>query len=82
MIDLMRDNWGNIQEAYKAQTEAEKRKMKEHFNNEIAELGNNLFGDFANPEDLQRFCESLDEEAQAKLVSLCNETFELENQGQ
>ena len=50
--------------------------MKEYFNNEVAELGNNLFGDFANPEDLQRFCETLDEEDQAKLVRVCNETFE------
>ena len=50
--------------------------MKEHFNNEVAELGSNLFGDFANPEDLQRFCESLGEEDQAKLVRICNETFE------
>ena len=52
--------------------------MYNFFNNEVDELGNNLFGDYANPEDLKRFFDSLNDEDQAKLFSVCSEHLELE----
>ena len=36
--------------------------MYEVFNNKVEELGNNLFGDYASPDDLKRFFEALNDE--------------------
>ena len=52
--------------------------MYEVFNNEVEELGNNLFGDYASPDDLKRFCEALNDEDQAKFFEVCKETLEIE----
>ena len=52
--------------------------MYEKFNNEVEELGNNLFGDYASPDDLKRFCEALNDEDQSKFFNVCNETLEIE----
>ena len=54
--------------------------MYNFFNNEVDELGNNLFGDYANPEDLKRFFDSLNDEDQAKFFSVCSEHLELEQE--
>ena len=49
--------------------------MYDYFNNEVEELGNNLFGAYANPEDLKRFVDALNDEDQAKFFEVCRENL-------
>ena len=53
--------------------------MYEHFNNEVEELGNNLFGAYASPDDLKRFCDALNDEDQAKFFEVCRDNLEIES---
>ena len=78
MVDLMKENWDQIQESYKSQPQSIRNEMHDHFNNQVEELGNNLFGDYANPDDLQRFCEALNDEDQIKFFEVCKENLEIE----
>ena len=53
----MIDNWDQLKEKFNGYTESEKEDLVEHFNCAIFNLGDNLFGDDANPKDFRKFME-------------------------
>ena len=53
MLELMLDNWDQLQEKFKSQTETEKEDMMDHFNSKIENLGDTLFGEGANSDDFK-----------------------------
>ena len=55
MVELMADNWEQLQEKFNSQTEAEKEEMMDHFNSTIENLGDTLFGDDAGIDDFRQF---------------------------
>ena len=81
MVDLLKENWDQIQSDYKAQEEQDKNDMYDYFNNEVEELGNNLFGQYANPEDLKRFVDALNDEDQARFFEVCKEQLQVDEVG-
>ena len=71
MVELMQENWEQIQEKFLGQTESEKEEMLEHFNNAIENLGDTLFGEDASPEEFKNFVNDLaDDEGNAFLESV------------
>ena len=62
MLELMQENWEQIQEKFSGQTESEKDEMLEHFNNALDSLGDTLFGEDASPEEFKNFVNVLADE--------------------
>ena len=48
MIDLMKENWGPIQENFNLRSEDERLELIDHFNNKVEDLGEMLLGENAN----------------------------------
>ena len=59
MLELMTDNWDQLQDKFNSQTENEQIEMLEHFNETIDGLGDTLFGDDCNIEDFTAFINGL-----------------------
>ena len=55
IIELMVDNWEQIQEKFSGQTQSEKEEMMDHFNSAIENLGDVLFGEDSNIDDFEQF---------------------------
>ena len=53
MVEIMTENWAQLQEAFKGYSEAEKEEMLDHFNCAIENLGDALFGDDTNISDFK-----------------------------
>ena len=53
MLELMIENWDQIQEKFESQTETEKEDMMDHFNSRIENLGDTLFGEGSNSDDFR-----------------------------
>ena len=78
MLELMVDNWEQLQEKFKTQTEAEKEDMMDHFNSTIENLGDTLFGDDANIEDFKAFIGGLEDEEEEAFMSSIKEALLIE----
>ena len=61
MVELMVENWDQLQEKFTEYSESEKEEMIDHFNSTIDALGDTLFGDDANLDDFKQLCGSLEE---------------------
>ena len=57
MIDMLSENWEQIQEAFKGKSEDEQEQLLAHFESINEDLGDCLFGDSASAEDVKKFVE-------------------------
>ena len=64
LIDLLSENWQQIQDAFKAKTEDEQEALLAHFESINEDLGDCLFGDSASAEDVKKFVEGKPEAQQ------------------
>ena len=62
MVEIMIDNWDQLQDKFNSQTESEKEEMMDHFNCSIDNLGDTLFGDDANPDDFKKLIKGLEDD--------------------
>ena len=62
MVELMIDNWVQLQSKFNDYSESDKDDLMDHFNCAINNLGESLFGDDANPEDFKQFMDGLEDE--------------------
>ena len=62
MVEIMTDNWAELQEKFTGYTEAEKEELMDHFNCAIENLGDVLFGDESNKGDFKSFIKALEDE--------------------
>ena len=75
MLELMVENWDQLQEKFNSQNENEKSEMLEHFNQTIDNLGDTLFGDDCNTEDFTSFIDGLEDEEEKKFMDAINEAL-------
>ena len=78
MLELMTENWTQLQENFRNQSEEEQGEMIDHFNDACDELGDQLFGEDASIEDFDRAVRSLEEAEEAKFMEAVREALELE----
>ena len=62
LVDLMVDNWDQLQDKYKNQSVEDREEMMDHFNGALNNLGDTLFGDDATPDDFRQFVGGLEDE--------------------
>ena len=62
MLDLMQENWEDLQSAFSGYSKEEQDELLDHFNQALEDLGDNLFGTDSNIEDLRTFVLSQEEE--------------------
>ena len=75
MLELMTENWDQLQDKFNSQNESEKSEMLEHFNQTIECLGDTLFGDDCNIEDFTAFVDGLEDEEEKKFMDAVNEAL-------
>ena len=75
MLDLMTENWSQIQENFHAQEEQDREDMLEHFNQAIEELGDQLFGEDASKDDFDRFVRGLDDNEEKIFLEAVNQAL-------
>ena len=80
MLELMLDNWDQLQEKFKSQTETEKEDMMDHFNSSIENLGDTLFGDDANIDDFKNFVTNLEDEEEAEFLAAIRDALLIEEE--
>ena len=78
MLELMVDNWDQLQEKYNDQTEAEKEEMCDHFNSAIENLGDTLFGDEPNVDDFRAFVQGLKDEEEEDFMTAVRDALLIE----
>ena len=64
LIDLLSENWQQIQDSFKAKSEDEQEALLAHFESINEDLGDCLFGDSASAEDVKKFVEGKPEAQQ------------------
>ena len=75
MVELMLDNWDQLQQKFADYSESEKEEIIEHFNSTIDALGDSLFGDEANKAEFQDLVENCDEEQQKEFLTCVKEAL-------
>ena len=80
MVELMSENWEQLQEKFRGQTEAEKEDMMDHFNSSIENLGDTLFGDDANIDDFKNFVTNLEDEEEAEFLAAIRDALLIEEE--
>ena len=60
ICDMLAGNWAQVQEKFAGFNESDKEAMLEHFNSQIESLGDALFGDAANADDLKEFVDGFE----------------------
>ena len=55
MLELMEENWEELQSAFAGHSNEEQEELLDYFNSAIEDLGDNLFGNDASFEDLRAF---------------------------
>ena len=78
MLELMVENWDQLQEKFADYSESEKEEMIDHFNNTIENLGDMLFGDDANKEEFEELVNQSDEEQQREFLTCVKEALLIE----
>ena len=78
MLELLNDNWEQVQERYNACSESEKEEMLEHFNSSQENLGEALFGADAQIEELQNYVNGLEEADKRVFCQLVNDVLQIE----
>ena len=78
MLDLLIDNWDQLQDRFNSYADSEKDEMVEYFNLTINNLGDNLFGDDATPSDFRQFVGGFEVEQEKKFLSSVKEALLIE----
>ena len=79
MVEMLVDNWQQLQEKFNAQNQTEKEEMSEHFNMTVDGLADSLFGDDANIDDFRTFCDGLEDEEEKSFIKAIEEALLIED---
>ena len=71
-VELCEHNWSEIQDAFKACSEAEQDELYEHFNGAVEGIGEVLFGE--DKQDFKSKMEGLNDEEQKAFVKALRES--------
>ena len=74
VCEMLSENWQQFREKYNSLEQEEQDEMLEHFDSILENLGDILFGEDSNDEDMQKFVLSSSDEEQnafAKAVEEC-----------
>ena len=78
MVEMLSDNWDQLQDKFKGQTEAEKEEMMDLFNCAVENLGDTLFGDDAKIDDFASFVDNLEDEESAAFMGAIKKAIGIE----
>ena len=79
VMDMLKENWDEIQDKFNALTESEKNDMLEHFNADFENVGDTLFGAEAQIEALTEYVNGLDEEFKTKFCECVHDALQIEH---
>ena len=79
LIELFSENWDQLQEKFKAQSAQEQEDMLQHFNGAADSLGDALFGNESNIEELSTLITGLTDEQQNNVNVAINEALDFED---
>ena len=79
LIELFNENWDQLQEKFKAQSEEEQNDMLQHFNAAADSLGDALFGNESNRDELGTLITGLTDEQQNDVDTAVKEALEFED---
>ena len=68
LIDMLAENWQQIQDAFQAKSADEQEALLAHFESINEDLGDCLFGDSATAEDVRKFVDGKSEAEQNALA--------------
>ena len=68
LIDMLNENWDQVQELFNNKSEEEQNELFEHCESINQDLGDCLFGDGANPEDVSKFINGKSDDEQNELA--------------
>ena len=78
LIDMLSENWAQIQDVFKTKSEEEQGILLEHFESINEDLGDCLFGDSASAEDVKKFVDGKPEAEQTRIAESILEALEVE----
>ena len=78
MMDLLRDNWDQVQAKFNDLNESEKNEMLEHFNSQFENLGDALFGSDAGVDELNNYVDGLDDDKKEDFCTCVDEALQIE----
>ena len=78
LIDMLSENWAQIQDVFKTKSEEEQGILLEHFESINEDLGDCLFGDSASAEDVKKFIDGKPEAEQTRIAESILEALEVE----
>ena len=80
MVEMLSDNWDQLQDKFAGQTEAEKEEMMDLFNCAVENLGDTLFGDDSNINDFKQFVSGLEDEEEQEFMTAIKEALLIESE--
>ena len=75
LVDTLSEHWDAVRDRFNAMPEDEQEELKDHFNGEMENSGDLLFGEDSTADDLEPYIAALDDEAQTKFVETVNEAM-------
>ena len=75
LVDTLSEHWEAFREKFVGMPEDEQEEMKDHFNGQMENSGDLLFGEDSTADDLEPYIAALDDEAQTKFVETVNEAM-------
>ena len=79
LVDMLKENWEQIQTKYNELTETEKNEMLEHFNSTFENIGDTLFGEEADFSAVDEYINGLNEEEKGKFCEQFHEALQIEH---
>ena len=80
LIDLLSENWQQIQDAFKAKSDDEQEALLEHFESINEDLGDCLFGEEASAEDVSKFINGKPDEEQDAIAQAINDALNVKEE--
>ena len=78
VIDILIENWDQIQNVYKSKSEDEQEELLAHFESIHNDLGDCLFGENASAEDVKLFVQGKPNAEQDRITVSIQEALEVE----
>ena len=78
VLECVGENWEQIQDMFRAQSEDEQELMIEHFESQFKNSGDAMFGSESTVEQITTFVNNLDDAKKGEFVIAFNEAFDFE----
>ena len=75
LVDTLSEHWDAVRDRFNAMPADEQEELKDHFNGEMENSGDLLFGEDSTADDLEPYIAALDDENQTKFVETVNEAM-------